>query len=130
MLGWARYGFHKKHARTSYTELVFLHPMGYVGHVVHFGASGPRNIDTLFFVLGWNQYGINKKRTRTHYTELIFLHSVGSAGHIVHSAVSGARNVNALFSSSGGPGVISIKSAPGHVTPNIYSCIRWYLRVT
>jgi hypothetical protein len=76
MLGWARYGFHKKHAGTSYTELVFLHPMGSVGHVVHSRASGPRNVDTLFFVLGWNLYGIDKKRTGTHYTELMFLHPV------------------------------------------------------
>jgi hypothetical protein len=28
MLGWDLYGFHKKHARTRYTELVFLHPVG------------------------------------------------------------------------------------------------------
>jgi hypothetical protein len=28
MLGWDLYGFHKKHARTRYTEHVFLHLVG------------------------------------------------------------------------------------------------------
>jgi hypothetical protein len=41
LLGWDRYNFHKKRARRSYAELVFLRPVGYVGHVVHSGASGP-----------------------------------------------------------------------------------------
>jgi hypothetical protein len=35
MLGWYQYGFDKRHVRTCYTKLVFLHPMGSVGHVVH-----------------------------------------------------------------------------------------------
>jgi hypothetical protein len=39
MLSWARCSFHKKRAGAHYAELVFLHPVGYVGHVVHFGAS-------------------------------------------------------------------------------------------
>jgi hypothetical protein len=32
---------------THYAELVFLHLVGYVGHVVRFVASGMRNIDAL-----------------------------------------------------------------------------------
>jgi hypothetical protein len=36
---------------TCYTEHVFLHPAGYVAHVVH---SGARNADALFFKLEWD----------------------------------------------------------------------------
>jgi hypothetical protein len=49
----------------GYITLVFLHPVGSVGHAVH---SGYRF----------------QKSNETHYTELMFLHPVGSAGS--HSA--------------------------------------------
>jgi hypothetical protein len=39
MLVWDRYGFHKKCVGTSGTELVFLYPVRYAGHVEHSGAS-------------------------------------------------------------------------------------------
>jgi hypothetical protein len=51
MLGWDRYRFHKKYTRTRYAELVFLHPVGSAGHILH---SGVQNIDALFFVLDWD----------------------------------------------------------------------------
>jgi hypothetical protein len=39
-VGWTRCGLHKKRAKTSYAELVFLHLVGSAGLVVHYGASG------------------------------------------------------------------------------------------
>jgi hypothetical protein len=38
--GWDRYGFDRKHDGTHYGELVFLHPMGSVSHVLHSIAFG------------------------------------------------------------------------------------------
>jgi hypothetical protein len=78
-------------------NLFFLHPVGSVGHVVHFGASGAQNVNTLFFMLWWAQCGIHKKHTGKCFVELVFLHPMGYVGHIVHSGVSGTRKVGALF---------------------------------
>jgi hypothetical protein len=78
-----------------------LHPMVFVGHVMHFGASRVRNIDALFFILGWAQCAFHKSCIRTRYVDIVFLHQVRMAGHVVHSDVSGARNVDVLFSMLG-----------------------------
>jgi hypothetical protein len=71
MLRWARYGLHKKRDGTRYAKLGFLHSVGFEGHIVHYGASGPQNVDALFFMLGWAWCGYHKKHTGTRYAELV-----------------------------------------------------------
>jgi hypothetical protein len=86
MLLWDWYGFHKKHAGTRYAELVFLQPVGSVGHLLHSGGMKRRHT---FFMILWDQYGFEKKRAMTRYIDLVFLHPVGSGGHIMHSGAFG-----------------------------------------
>jgi hypothetical protein len=87
-LRWDWHGFDKKYAETCYTELLFLHPVGSVGHIVHSIGFGERNGDALFFMLGWDWYGFNKKCVGAHYAELVFLHPMGFGSCVVHSGAS------------------------------------------
>jgi hypothetical protein len=52
---------HTKHTRTCYVEVVFWHPLRYVGHVVHSGASRVWNVEAQFFMLGRAWCGAYKK---------------------------------------------------------------------
>jgi hypothetical protein len=123
MLAWARCSFHKQRNGTRYAELVFLHPVGSAGHLVHSSASGPSNIDTLFLILRQVQYRFHKMRIGTRYAKHLLLHVVGYAGHVVHFGASGARNVDANFSCSGANGTDSTKCVIGHVVSNLCFCI-------
>jgi hypothetical protein len=82
---------------TCYTELMFLDPVGSMGHVVCSGAPGVRNIDALFFILGLGRRGYHKKHVGTRYVELVFFHGVGYTGHVVCSGASGAQNIDTIF---------------------------------
>jgi hypothetical protein len=101
LIMWDRYEFDKKRDRTRNAELVFLHPVGTTGHVVHSGASGERNMIALFFILKWDWYGFGKKHVGTQYVKVMFFHPVGSVAHEVHSGASEASNIDALFSKLG-----------------------------
>jgi hypothetical protein len=100
-----------------------------VGHKVHFGASEKQNGDGLYFMLGWVRCNFHNKRAWTRYNEHVFLHPVGSVGHVVPSIATEMRNIDVIFSYSGGLGSVSLKSALGHITPNLCFCILWDLRV-
>jgi hypothetical protein len=102
---------------------VFLHPVGSVRYVLHFGVSALQNVDTLFFILGWDQYRLDKKHVGTHYAELVFLRPVGCAGQVVHSSASRARNVDALFFMIGCNRYRYDKKRVGNITPNLCFCI-------
>jgi hypothetical protein len=52
-----RYRFDKECIRTCHAELVFLHPMGSAGHVVHSGESG-RNLRSKGFKFKFHSFWI------------------------------------------------------------------------
>jgi hypothetical protein len=52
MLGWTRCSFHKKRVEGRYAKLVFLHPVGSMGHVAHSDAYGHKISTHYFSCLG------------------------------------------------------------------------------
>jgi hypothetical protein len=95
---------------------------GSAGHVVHFDASGPQNIDTLFFMRGWALCGVNKMLTVSHYTELLLFAFGRICGSRSAFQCIMPRSIDALFSCSGGSGTVSIKSALGYISLNLCFC--------
>jgi hypothetical protein len=79
MILWDRYRFHKKHAKTHYTEHVFLHPVGSTGHVVHSRAFRHETPTHYFSCLGAN--GTNStKSVLGHITPNLCFASGGICG--------------------------------------------------
>jgi hypothetical protein len=104
MAEWDCYGYEKKRAGTHYAELVFLHPVGSAGHVVHFGVFEARNVDPLFSRSGAPS-AISIKGALGHITlNLCFCIWWDIRGHVVHCGAFGARNVDTIFSCSGWTG--------------------------
>jgi hypothetical protein len=71
--------------------------VGHTGYVVCFGASGVRNVYTLFLMLQSEQYEFQKNHVGTCYFEGVFFHPRGSAGSVVHFGASRVRNIDTLF---------------------------------
>jgi hypothetical protein len=104
--------FIKKRARTRYVELVFLHPVGFVGHVVHSSASGAQNVDALFFMLGWDRYDSTKSaqtHVMLHLRFCIWWNLWVTYCIPLHQGRETSRH---YFSCSVGPGAVSIKKRP------------------
>jgi hypothetical protein len=80
MIGWSQCGSHEKAHRACHAELLFLHPGGYAGHVVHSGAPEVRIFDSLFFKLEWAQCRSIKKHIMTHHADLVFFASGAIGG--------------------------------------------------
>jgi hypothetical protein len=72
---------------------------------------------------------ISQKAHQDTLRRTCVLHPVGSVGHVVYCGVSGARIVDALFFLLGWADMNSIKSVSQHVTPQLFFCSRWDLRV-
>jgi hypothetical protein len=104
----------KKLDGRRYSDLMFLHPMGSVGHVEHSGASGEQNIDALFFKLGWAMCGFHKKRVGggwfTLYRTCVFAYGIIYGSHNAFQCVQGHKTTMHYFSCLGGTGTDSTKS--------------------
>jgi hypothetical protein len=69
-------------------ELLFLHLVGYAGHVVHSGASGHvKNQRTIFHALV-GPVRNPQKVCRVMLRRTCVLHPLRFAGHVVHCAAS------------------------------------------
>jgi hypothetical protein len=116
-------GFHKKRIGKRYAELVFLHLMASMGHIVHIGVPGAHKVEALFFVLGWDQYRLYKNAMGHVIPNLCF--SIRwdlwvTKCILVHPRLETLTHYVSCF---GGPSAVFIKSASGNIMPNLCFCI-------
>jgi hypothetical protein len=131
ILGWGQYEFHKKHARTHFTDLLFLHPVGFAGHIVHSSVFGARNVDAVFFMLWWDRYGIDKKHVIADTSCQTCVFCIWWDIWVTCiPELSRHETSTDYFSCLGGPIVFSIKNHVGTHYATVVFCIRWDLWVT
>jgi hypothetical protein len=70
MLSWDRYRFDRKHARTHYAELLFLHLVRSVGHIGYSGASG-HEMSTHHFYCAGGPGAVSIKSALGHVTSYL-----------------------------------------------------------
>jgi hypothetical protein len=94
----------EKAAKTLYAELMFLHLVKSLGHVVHSGVPTPQNIDALFFMLRWARCDFHKKRVKSRYAELVFFASGAISGSCSGFwGVGAMKHQRTIFHSQVGP---------------------------
>jgi hypothetical protein len=128
MLGWTRCGLHKKCAGIHYTKFVIFHLVRSMGHIVHYGASGPRNVDGLFFMLGGPSAVSRKSATRHVIPNLCFCIWWDLRVKQCIPVRLGHETLTHYFSCFGEPDTDLTKSASGQATPYLYFCIWWDLQ--
>jgi hypothetical protein len=130
MLGWDQYGFDNKCIRTNYAKLLFLHPVGSAGHVVHFGSSGERIIDTIFFKVSWA--GTDLIKSASGHVMLNLCFCIRWELWVTWCILMRPVRETSIhyFSCFSGTGTSLTKSASGHVVLNMSFSILWDLRVT
>jgi hypothetical protein len=128
MLGCARYGYHKKHVRTHYFELVFLHLVQSACDVLRSDASGAQNVDTVVFMLGWAWCRNHKSVPRHVMMNLCFC--IRRDLRVLYCILVhwGHKMSMHYFSCLSGVGTDSTKSASRDVTSNLCFCIWCDLR--
>jgi hypothetical protein len=130
MLGWDRYGFQKKHARTHFAKCVFLHPVGCTGHVVHFVCPGPGTLLNFFLCFGGTGTYSTKSASGNVTPNLCFSIQWDLQVTFCIPVCLVRQTLMHYFLWSCETNMDSIETAPGHVALNLCFCIRWDLRVT
>jgi hypothetical protein len=101
------------------SNLCFLHPVGFAGHVVHFDASGAQNVDALFFMLEWPGT-VSIKSTAGHITPNLCFSIRWNLQVMECISVLPVHKMSMhYFSYLDGAGAVYKKSASGHITPNL-----------